>query len=247
MAVEAVVPAASRITRDDDMVATSSHDESVAATVKEEGTEPEAAAGCAKRGRSRPRRRREPAGTDRGGVPGALPRHARARPPRRRPRVLRLRQGVRVPPGARRPQGQPPEAAASRSGSTGGRACGGRAEAAGDGPVGARVPRVREDVPDGAGAGRAQALPLRRHHRQRRLWEEQGRRRRPRRAGRLDRPEPAGGAVHGRGGRGAQPDGVEEAQAHGPGLIPVISLAPFIDLFCTVNYFSDRMVHLRTR
>jgi hypothetical protein len=114
-----VVPAASRITRDDDMVATSSHDESVAATVKEEGTEPEAAAGCAKRGRSRPRRRREPAGTDRGGVPGALPRHARARP-------RAVTSSTRAPSAAgrsrptRRSAATRPATGSRRSGSTGG-------------------------------------------------------------------------------------------------------------------------------
>jgi hypothetical protein len=90
-------------------------------------------------------------------------------PPRRRPRVLRMRQGVCIPPGARRPQGQPLEATTSRSGST---SDGGGAEAA---AIDARVPCVREDVPHGAGAGRAQPLPLQRHHRQRRLREEQAR------------------------------------------------------------------------
>jgi hypothetical protein len=154
------------------------------------------------------------AGAHRGRVPGAVPRHARARPPRRPgrpppPRVLRLRQGVRLVPGARRPQGQPPEAAcrSSRRGP----------EAAADG--GARVPRVREGVPDGAGAGRAQALPLRRHHRQRRRahallrgdQQQQG-------PGPADRPHPPRAAAAGGGGRGAQPGRVQEAQAHDPGL-----------------------------
>jgi hypothetical protein len=66
-----------------------------------------------------------------------------------------MRQGVCIPPGAGQPQGQPLEATTSRSGSTGD---GGGAEAA---AIDARVPRVREDVPHGADAGRAQPLPLR--------------------------------------------------------------------------------------
>lgn len=195
----------------------------------------------------------------RGGVPRALPPHAGARATRRRRRggvgvgggggggapVLRLRQGVRVLPGSRRPQGQPPEAAAAAAARHGRRRRGGGGDETGgyrDAVLvgvgrlrrrrreGARVQRVRQGVPDGAGAGRPQAMPLRRHDRQRR------RRRRVQAGGEDDRggggepglrPQPAGAAgrrrrrrpaVRGGGRRGAQPSRLQEAQAHDPGI-----------------------------
>ncbi|TVU49423.1 hypothetical protein EJB05_00733, partial [Eragrostis curvula] len=262
MAVEALLDAAAvvpSVSRDDTTVTSSEEEASV---VKQEAEVEDA--GWAKRKRTRLRRRPDPR---RRSCRGSRRRRstcayassrwraaaATCRPGAGHgPRVLRLRQGVRVLPGARRPQGQPPqqatfsgggrrsaEAVAAGDGDGDGDGAGvvgrrrchhviRRRQQQGDG--GARVPRVREDVPDGAGAGRAQALPLRRHHRQRRRSPSARRTSATKHGGGrvaigFDLNLPALPDIAERyvapedGSGGAQPDRLQEAKAHDPGLI----------------------------